>query len=103
MCSESSSPIGFHDAPPSGVLYTPVPTETLLRIHASPVPTGTGAGVDLSMAIAPMDWVYSSKTGLKVVPSSVDFHTPPLAAPTHTVAGDPPTPSMAATRPPIAT
>src|SRR5205085_11184794 len=37
-----------------------------------------------------------------VVPSSVDFHTPPLAAPTHTVAGEPPTPSIAATRPPMA-
>src|SRR5438105_814468 len=102
MCSESSRPIGFHDAPASVVLYTPVPTETLLRIHASPVPTHTLSCFDGSTARAPMDCVYSSKTGLKVVPSSVDFQTPPLAAPTHTVAGAPPAPSMAAMRPPIA-
>ncbi len=38
------------------------------------------------MAIAPIDCTGClSKTGLKTVPPSVDFHTPPLAAPTNSV------------------
>src|SRR2546421_12847656 len=36
--------------------------------------------------MAPIDWTgCSSNTGLKVVAPSVDFHTPPLAAPTNSV------------------
>src|SRR5579871_5475151 len=64
----------------------PLPIETLLRVHDSPVPTQTFCAFDGSMAIAPMDCTgCSSKTGLKVVPPSVDFHTPPLADPTNRV------------------
>src|SRR5580704_6785714 len=38
------------------------------------------------MATAPIDCTgWRSKTGLKVVPPLIDFHTPPLAAPTNTV------------------
>ena len=64
----------------------PSPIETLLRTHVSPVPTQTFLGFDGSTATAPIDCTFcSSNTGLKVVPPSVDFHTPPLAEPTNTV------------------
>src|SRR6202165_5144423 len=64
----------------------PSPIDTLLRVQASPVPTQTFFGLEGSSAIAPIDCTgCSSKTGLKVVPPSVDFHTPPLAAPPNSV------------------
>ena len=60
----------------------PSPRETLLRVHDSPVPTHTVRGSFGSIATAPMDCTSClSKTGLKVVPPFIDFHTPPLAAP----------------------
>ena len=60
--------------------------EVLLRVHASPVPTQMVLELVGSMAMAPIDCTGSlSNTGLKVVPPLVDFHTPPLAAPTYTV------------------
>ena len=34
------------------------------------------------MAMAPIDWQYLSNTGWNVVPASIDFQTPPPAAPT---------------------
>src|SRR2546426_12491897 len=58
--------------------------EVELRVQASPVPTQTTSGWFGSIAMAPIDWTGSlSNTGLKVVPPSRDFHTPPLAAPTN--------------------
>src|SRR5437879_2145709 len=61
----------------------PSPTETELRIHDSPVPTQTVFELDGSIAIAPIDCTdVLSNTGLKVVPPSIDFQTPPEAAPT---------------------
>src|SRR5712692_4899334 len=64
----------------------PSPTETELRIQASPVPTQTVFELDGPMATAPTDCaVCLSKTGLNRVPPSSDFHTPPDAAPTNTV------------------
>src|SRR3954454_20747443 len=78
----------------------PVPTEVLLRVQASPVPTHTVFGLLGSMVTAPMDMVYLSNTGLKVVPLLELFHTPPLAEPTYTVARPfSMTASMAAMRP----
>ena len=74
MCSQLS--------PPSVVLYRPVPTEMVLRVHVSPVPTQTVSGSCGSMRMAPIDWLCSSKTGFQVRPASRDFQTPPLAAPT---------------------
>src|SRR6266480_4155284 len=60
----------------------PSPIDTLLRVQLSPLPTQTFFGLEGSSAIAPIDCTgCSSNTGLKVVPPSVDFHTPPLAAP----------------------
>src|SRR5512140_2489497 len=60
--------------------------ETELRVHDSPVPTQTTFGLDGSIATAPIDWTgCSSNTGRKVVPLSLDFQTPPLAAPTKSV------------------
>src|ERR1700739_1526633 len=64
----------------------PLPTEVLLRVHASPVPTQMIFGDCGSIEIAPIDCTVSlSNTGLNVVPPLLDFHTPPLAAPTYTV------------------
>src|SRR5262245_45455414 len=64
----------------------PLPTEVELRVQASPVPTQTVLSSLGSMARAPIDCTGClSKTGLKVVPPSSDFHTPPEAAPTYTV------------------
>src|SRR5208282_4377099 len=64
----------------------PSPIETLFLAQASPVPTQTMFGFDVSIVTAPMDCDgWRSKTGLKVVPPLTDFHTPPLAAPTNTV------------------
>src|ERR1044071_2316296 len=64
----------------------PAPIETELRVQDSPVPTQMVLEFCGSNAMAPIDWTGClSKTGLKVVPPSVDFHTPPEAAPTKTV------------------
>src|SRR6266511_2504455 len=78
--------------------------DTLLRVHASPLPTQITFGFFGSMAIAPIDWTgCRSKTGLKVVPPLTDFHTPPLAAPAYTVSRPPScTAASAAIRPLIA-
>ncbi|MCA1650647.1 MAG: hypothetical protein LC753_10325 [Acidobacteria bacterium] len=59
----------------------PFPTETLLRVHASPVPTHTVSGFAWSIATAPIDIGCSSKTGVNVVPPLLDFQTPPPALP----------------------
>src|SRR5437763_6688565 len=82
----------------------PSPTETELRIHASPDPAQTTFGFLGSMAMAPIDCTGClSKTGLKVVPPLTDFQTPPLAAPTYKVMRLPScTASMAAMRPDMA-
>ena len=57
--------------------------ETELRVQPSPEPTQTVFGFEGSTATAPIDWTGClSKIGLNVVPPSIDFHTPPLAAPT---------------------
>ena len=57
--------------------------DTELRVQDSPVPTQITCAFFGSMAMAPIDCTgCRSKTGLKVVPPSWLFHTPPLAAPT---------------------
>src|SRR5437588_2380139 len=64
----------------------PSPTDTLLRVQPSPLPTHTVLEFDGSIATAPIDCTSSrSNTGLNVVPPFTDFHTPPLAAPTNKV------------------
>src|SRR5213079_3571654 len=64
----------------------PLPSETLLRVQLSPVPTQTFFAFFGSSVIAPIDCTgCSSNTGLKRVPLSSDFQTPPLAEPTKIV------------------
>src|SRR6202790_3949661 len=64
----------------------PSPTDTLFRVHDSPVPTQTFFAFLGSSAIAPIDCAgCSSNTGRYRVPPSSDFQTPPLAAPTKSV------------------
>src|SRR5262249_27375306 len=73
-------------SPPSVDLKMPLPTETLLRVQLSPVPTHTMSGFDRSIVTAPIDCTgCRSNTGLKVVPPFTDFHTPPLAEPANSV------------------
>src|ERR1051325_1250120 len=82
----------------------PSPIETEFRIQLSPVPTHTIFGSLGSIAIAPIDWTSClSNFGANVVPPFVDFHTPPLAAPTYTVRRSPScTAAIEVTRPDIA-
>src|SRR5437763_5191885 len=82
----------------------PSPIDTELRVQRSPVPTHTTLGFVGSSAMAPIDCTgWRSKTGLKVVPPSCDFHTPPDAAPTKTTVLPPSLrAATAATRPDIA-
>src|SRR5262245_58485421 len=63
----------------------PSPTDTELRVHASPVPTQIVFGFDGSRVTEPIDCTAClSNIGLNVVPPSSDFHTPPDAAPMNT-------------------
>jgi len=69
-----------HVRPASTDLYTPSPQPELCRLVASPVPTHTTLGLDWLTATHPIDATASLwKTGAKVVPLSVVFHSPPVA------------------------
>ena len=51
-------------------------------MKVSPVPTQTTFGSDAAIAIDPIDCAgWSSKSGFQWNPASVDFQTPPEAAP----------------------
>src|SRR4051794_31148988 len=82
----------------------PSPIDVELRVQPSPVPTQIVLGLVGSIVMAPIDCTFClSKTGLKVVPPSCDFHTPPDAAPTKTTVLPPSLrAAIAATRPDIA-
>src|SRR6185437_12673447 len=69
--------------PASVDLYTPSPQMSLGRMNQrSPVPTHTVSASEGATAIAPIaDVSWSSKIGRNVCPPSVDFHSPPDAAP----------------------
>src|SRR5579862_6065766 len=102
MRPASGSPMLVHVAPASVDLYTPSPMTSTSRIaHASPVPAHTMFGSDCDTASAPIAIADClSKIGEKVFPSSVDFHTPPDAAPRYHVRKSPATPAIDAMRPP---
>src|SRR5215468_1915913 len=64
----------------------PSPMDAELRVQDSPVPTQIVFVFFGSIAMAPIDCTDClSNTGLKVVPLSIDFQTPPLAAATKSV------------------
>src|ERR1700689_765007 len=70
--------------------------------QASPVPAQTTLESAGATARAPMAATGSlSKMGFQRLPPSVDFPTPPGAAPAYQVLGSPGTPAMAATRFPL--
>src|SRR5690349_8858359 len=80
----------------------PLPTEVELRVHDSPLPTQIVSWFVGSIVTAPIDCTSClSNTGLNVVPESVDFQTPPDAAPTISVVlpSLPGTAAIAAMRP----
>ena len=83
MCLDSRNPSCCHVFPPSVDLNTPSPHGELCRFCGSPVPTHTTLGFDCETVTSPMDAVvWSSKTGSKVIPRLVVFHTPPDAVAT---------------------
>ena len=94
----------FHVAPASVDLYMPSPITSLGRMtQPSPVPTYRMFGSEGAIAMSPIACTgWSSKSGTKVCPLSVDFQTPPDALPRYTVFGSPGTPAAAATRPAVA-
>src|SRR6185295_8317123 len=103
MCSVFSSPIRFQVLPPSRVLNSPSPIETLLRGLPSPVPTQTTEEFVGSIATAPIEATgWSSKTGSQVRPALTDFQTPPVAEPTQITEGSRGSESIEAIRPLIA-
>jgi len=77
-----SSPIFVHDLPASVERQTPQPSEMLLRMNGSPVPTHAMLACDGATASAPIDETgWSSKMGFQWSPPSVVFQSPPDAAP----------------------
>ena len=77
-----SSPIFVHVLPASVDLKTPHPIEMCDRMNGSPVPAQTMFASLGATASDPMDDTgWSSKIGAQCTPPSVDFHSPPDAAP----------------------
>src|SRR6185503_355320 len=86
MCCESFKPRFRHVLPPSSLRYTPSPQPTLRWLFASPVPTQIVLGFFLSIVTVPIEYDPSFwKTGEKVMPALVVFHTPPEATPMYQV------------------
>ena len=78
----ASSPVWVQVSPPSVERYTPLPSETLLRMWASPVPAQTTCGSAGETARAPIESAgWSSKIGVQRTPPSRLRKTPPEAAP----------------------
>src|ERR1051325_11129440 len=100
----SLRPMLVQVAPGSVGLYPPSPVAAASRIaQPSPVPAHTGFGSDGAVASDPIACTPClSNTGRNVLPLSVDFHTPPDAAPRYQVRESPTTPAIAAKRPPLA-
>src|SRR5579859_377338 len=81
----SSPPTRVNVLPPSPERSTPMPAYESELVFASPVPTHRASSAGLTWR-APMDRVgASSSRGSHDVPPSVDFHTPPSAAPRYRV------------------
>src|SRR5438046_1338751 len=88
-------------APPSVVLNTPSPWETLPRIAYSPVPTYTTSGFDSLTPIAPIvPPKYLSLAASHVWPPSPDLKTPPPVVPIQYSLGRAAEPATATDRPP---
>src|SRR5256885_8598675 len=80
ICCVSARPRKVHVRPPSVVLNTPSPWETLPRIAYSPVPTYTTSGFDSLTPIAPIvPPKYLSLAGGPPWPPPLDFKTPPAS------------------------
>src|SRR3954470_9534433 len=68
--------------PASVDLYMPQPIEMWLRVYGSPVPAYTTFGSLGATAMDPTDCTgCASKSDVQWMPPSVDFHSPPDAAP----------------------
>src|SRR6266536_1523039 len=101
ICCVSARPRKVHVRPPSVVLNTPSPWETLPRIAYSPVPTYTTSGFDSLTPIAPIvPPKYLSLTGSHVWPPSLDLKTPPPVVPIQYSLGRAAEPATATERPP---
>src|ERR1041385_5900893 len=101
ICCVSARPTTPHFFPPSVVLKTPSPWETLPRIGYSPVPTYTMSGFDSLTPIAPIvPPKYLSVAGSQVLPPSVVLNTPPPVVPIQYSLGRDAEPATATERPP---
>src|SRR5437867_12894759 len=101
ICCVSARPRKVHVLPPSVVLNTPSPRETLPRIAYSPVPTYTTSGFDSLTPIAPMvPPKYLSAAGSQVAPPSVVLKTPPPVVPIQYALGRAAERATATLRPP---
>src|SRR4051812_30173686 len=84
MCFESRSPTLVNVFPPSVDLKTPSPHEVLCRLFDSPEPSQSTSGFDCDTVTSPIDISpLCSKTGVRMAPLLVVFHTPPCAVPTY--------------------
>src|SRR5215471_3674143 len=83
MWRVSPSPRLRQLCPPSSERYTPSPCDTLLRMHASPVPAYTTLGCESDTAMAPTAAVLKnpSETFHQCEPPLVVLKTPPAQAP----------------------
>ncbi len=87
MCFESFSPTFSNVLPPSVDFHTPSPHDVVWRLFASPVPTQMMSGLDCETVTSPMaSRPLSCKSGVKLAPLLVVFHTPPCAVPTYQIA-----------------
>src|SRR5213592_4616168 len=101
ICCVSARPTNSHFFPPSVVLKTPSPCETLPRIGYSPVPTYTTSGFDSLTPIPPIvPPKYLSVTGSQVLPPSAVLNTPPPVVPIQYSFGRDAEPATATERPP---
>src|SRR5687768_8497341 len=81
----------------------PLPSATLPRTLASPLPTQTTLGSEGATATEPVEEiVWLSKTGSQARPPLVERQTPPAAVAANQVEGSPGTPATRETRPPMA-
>src|SRR5207245_9511012 len=82
ICCVAASRRALQVFPPSVVLKTPSPCETLPRIANSPVPTYTMSGFEALTPIPPIvPPKYLSLIGVQVWPPSLDLKTPPPVVP----------------------
>src|SRR5215467_2786397 len=87
MCFEFVRPTFVNVLPPSVDFQTPSPQDVVWRLFASPEPTQITSGFCCDTVTSPIaSKPLSCKSGVKLAPLLVVFHTPPCAVPTYQIA-----------------